>query len=580
MTNNYNYIIVLFLSLFSYIAFGQVGIGTILPDASAVLEVTNGNKGTLMPRVSLNDVTDNAAPVAAPATGLLVYNTNAAVTGGVGTGIYFYNGTVWQPLAGTAGAAWAITGNSNTTPAANYVGTSDAQDFVISTNSTEAMRATSGGNLGIGTNAPTTDIHIANTVSASIILNETFEGGVLPAGFTTGGDEVWIVGNVPCSGAWSAEVDNALSNSEQSWLEYSTTIPATGGEISFDYAVSTEPNNDVFRFYIDGANEFEASGIVACTNVTYTLNPGPVTLRWEYTKSILFNENDDTPYLDNVVIREIPSPIIRIADGTEAANRILYTDVNGNGSWADAPSAFADDDWIFNSGSTNTDPLYHVGRILVNQTTYLAAESDFYINNGLSIGTQVGIGSVEYMIDDLNASLFSDSLEPATDNTYTLGDATFRWDTLFSTNGYTSTSDARFKQEIEPLTYGMDQLMDLRPVTYNWNLDAIVFKEHYKLAKDDTQPKNPIANRPKDDKKKIGFIAQELNKVIPEVVHTKTWKRDHKTGIAKQVEMETLGVSYSDLIPVLIKGIQEQQETLEKLKEDQNKLAKEIQPKK
>jgi hypothetical protein len=82
------------------ISFTQVGIGTNTPDNSAILDVTSTDKGVLVPRVSLNDVSDTSgtATIPSPATGLLVWNTNAATTGGSGVGFYFFNGSIWLPL--------------------------------------------------------------------------------------------------------------------------------------------------------------------------------------------------------------------------------------------------------------------------------------------------------------------------------------------------------------------------------------------------------------------------------------------------------------------------------------------------
>jgi hypothetical protein len=78
----------------------NVGIGTNLPHSSAKLQIDDANRGILIPRVSLAAVTNGTTPVASPLTGLLVYNTNAAVIGGAGTGFYFWNGTQWTPLKG------------------------------------------------------------------------------------------------------------------------------------------------------------------------------------------------------------------------------------------------------------------------------------------------------------------------------------------------------------------------------------------------------------------------------------------------------------------------------------------------
>lgn len=50
---------------------------------------------------------------------------------------------------------WDLWGNAGTNPATNFLGTTDAADLVFRTNSTEKVRITSGGNLGINTTVPT-----------------------------------------------------------------------------------------------------------------------------------------------------------------------------------------------------------------------------------------------------------------------------------------------------------------------------------------------------------------------------------------------------------------------------------------
>ncbi|MHA7843482.1 MAG: autotransporter outer membrane beta-barrel domain-containing protein [Winogradskyella sp.] len=88
----------LFLLTFSVCVFAQVGVGTTTPDASSILDITASDKGVLVPRVNLIDVADVTAPINTPATGLLVWNTNGAVTGGSGVGFYFFNGAQWVAL--------------------------------------------------------------------------------------------------------------------------------------------------------------------------------------------------------------------------------------------------------------------------------------------------------------------------------------------------------------------------------------------------------------------------------------------------------------------------------------------------
>jgi len=81
------------------------------PDVSAMLDIVNSSKGLLIPRVSLTSTTD-ASTIANPATSLLVYNTNASITGEYAAGVgYYYNaGTTgspnWKRLVGDGETRW------------------------------------------------------------------------------------------------------------------------------------------------------------------------------------------------------------------------------------------------------------------------------------------------------------------------------------------------------------------------------------------------------------------------------------------------------------------------------------------
>jgi hypothetical protein len=113
------------------------------------------------------------------------------------------------------------------------------------------------------------------------------------------------------------------------------------------------------------------------------------------------------------------------------------------------------------------------------------------------------------------------------------------------TSAYNNLSDVRLKKDVTNINNGLDKVMQLRPVTFNWKQDAY-----------------PDMNL--DDRNHVGFIAQEVEEVVPQVVST------------ANDEMKTKSIAYSDLVPVLTKAIQEQQSTIEKQHEQIEKQQEQI----
>ena len=142
------------------------------------------------------------------------------------------------------------------------------------------------------------------------------------------------------------------------------------------------------------------------------------------------------------------------------------------------------------------------------------------------------------------------AFHPTVDNTKSLGLATLAWVNVHS-YAFNTISDQREKNNIKLINYGLEEILKLRPVQYNWI-------------------KHP------DEGVRIGLIAQELKTVLPEVVKDWEWKVDEKTGERTKVEAERMGVMYSDIIPVLIKAIQEQEANAQKMREEIEILKREI----
>ncbi|WP_341226349.1 hypothetical protein [uncultured Arcticibacterium sp.] len=113
----------------------NVGIGTVSPDNSAVLDIQSQNKGLLIPRMSLEErnLIDN------PAQGLLVYQT------GEDAGFYFFNGKDWSAMTDNEAKSiaadpndWTKSGNAGTTPGVDFIGTTDDKALMFKTNGVEA----------------------------------------------------------------------------------------------------------------------------------------------------------------------------------------------------------------------------------------------------------------------------------------------------------------------------------------------------------------------------------------------------------------------------------------------------------
>jgi hypothetical protein len=77
---------------------GQVGIGTLTPDNSALVDMTSTAKGFLPPRMTASQRT----AISSPAASLIVFQTDAP------SGFYYYSGTDWEELAGNSGTTHYI----------------------------------------------------------------------------------------------------------------------------------------------------------------------------------------------------------------------------------------------------------------------------------------------------------------------------------------------------------------------------------------------------------------------------------------------------------------------------------------
>lgn len=136
-------LVFLIMMLISFSGYSQnVGINNPTPHNKSLLDLTSGDKGLLAPRMTQAQRTAMFPAADPTAKGMLVYQTDLQ------QGFYYYDGTTWQFLAnGTSG--WGLTGNAGTTPATNFVGTTDNQDVTFKSNNAEVMRIKPNNKLNI-----------------------------------------------------------------------------------------------------------------------------------------------------------------------------------------------------------------------------------------------------------------------------------------------------------------------------------------------------------------------------------------------------------------------------------------------
>jgi hypothetical protein len=98
----------------------------------------------------------------------------------------------------------------------------------------------------------------------------------------------------------------------------------------------------------------------------------------------------------------------------------------------------------------------------------------------------------------------------------------------------TSVSDEKLKDNVKTISNPLDKVMALRGVEFDWN------KGNRKGQKD------------------LGLIAQEVEKVLPEIV------REKKMAFIDNETYKT--IDYDKVVGLLIEAIKEQQQQIEELK--------------
>lgn len=458
--------------------------------------------------------------------------------------------------------SWSLTGNTGTNPSTNFIGTTDNKAFKIRTNNNVRVTINGSGKVGIGNTSPVFKLDIKggsiNTDSLYRLKGKTVlittdslgswsnffagpgSGNLNPAGAVSNRGNVAVgISSFPnnlsgvyntCLGAYTG--DNITSGDRNTIVGY-----IAGGSLNSD-------NNTLMG---SGAGSSISSG---GDNTAIGQEAGYFTSSGSSNVFIGKSAGESN---------NIGSNNIAIGKNASVGNDLVYATAIGSG-------ASVTENFSLVLGSSNqrvgigtSAPEKKLVVSDVDTVTLRVTSTNFkdvnldFVRGSISgtdwrIKNSAGALYFGYGTDDFASpptdeySFTVSSFRSITDNSNSLGTSSSRWTTVYAANGTINTSDARDKKDIKDLNYGLTEIMKLRPVSYKWKNES------------ELSPFNGT---------KLGLIAQELQQIIPEVVVDKEVSVDNdKPGDVKVVPANRLGVFYADLIPVLIKGMQELNEEL------------------
>lgn len=439
-----------------------------------------------------------------------------------------------DPKSGSGGGTpeATITGSGTTNYLPKFTGASTVGNSAIYQSST--------GKIGIGTTAPQGNLHV--------------QGGV----FVLGNSAERFNMTLRADGKMAFEAngsagDNTLviDDDGDKSVNIGTATPVAGfklhvvGKAKFDSGVFF---GSVEGFTDGGINQIACNSDIRPT-VHNVHSLGTSDKRWH---TIYGNNARFTTGLGVGQVGPINATLdvlgdIRTGDGTK------YITVNGNDS--DLTIKGVGDNMQMYTGSGHHLLLQSSSQAGTVGIGFTPTNDDYKLRvaGKAKFDTGVYFGTVESFTDGGAYQISTNSIiRPATDNLRSLGTSTYRWKEVWAVDGTINTSDRRLKKDIQPINYGLAEVMKLNPVSFLWNQEGM------------------------DRERRLGFIAQELQPLLKEVVRTEEIVSDPTTKQDSWKATERLGVAYTEIIPVAVKAIQEQQQIIEAQKQEIKNLQNEL----
>lgn len=245
---------------------------------------------------------------------------------------------------------------------------------------------------------------------------------------------------------------------------------------------------------------------------------------------------------------------------TAVGNKTLFSNTTGS-----INTAVGNDAMLYNTSGYSNAAMGHNALFANTTGTHNTAIGCRTLKNNTtgSRNTAVGYYAGPTSGNDnlFNTGAFGYNATVATNNTIRIGDNNIT--SIFGAVGWGSPSDGRFKTNVTPDVPGLEFITKLKPVTFNWDLDALnEFQGKEEGNKKD--PRIKKARRKKEQKDYTGFVAQEVEKAAEACGY------DFSAVSKPPNDKSTYHLTYSEFVVPLVKAVQEQQKEIENL---ENKMA-------
>ena len=400
---------------------------------------------------------------------------------------------------------------------------------------------------------------IASGMSSIAMGDESTASGVSAISIgefnTASGDQSLAIGHLTRALSDGAV---AIGINSTAWEPYSTVI-GQGAQTFGDYSTAIGQAAHAYGIYaVSIGAETTANGEVSTAmgnattaNGAVSQSLGQVTIANGFASTVLGMFNDSIVPAQTSVTSTTPLFIVGNGSSAESRSNALVVRKDGHvGIGTNSPGALLDVSSgaikVTNSGNgalllnLNSDRAWYFRQLGTGASTKLELVSigggggkSFVINTTGNLG----VGD----LDPVLKIQANGNIGPSTDNSFDCGTSSYRWDDIYATNGTIQTSDARDKRGIRDLSYGLQHILALRPVSFQWKSSP-------------------------DHKEKLGLLAQEVIEVIPEIVKTHDYEVDTISGERILKKLDRMGMYYSDLIPVIIHAIQEQEAEIDRLR--------------